>query len=873
MEYTPRPRPTNESELKAELIRNAAFVAYEGRKAKALSDWVAAVPGRRIVYVYDTDVIVAHCAPWKSGPADDDFLGRGYGQILPLMPLGNRPPDKRVSMKAVERRRAEAVCWLLTNKALQAGLGQRMPILQTKPHFDETLRVYEAVKSNAARDSAVSRSSSEDRRDRVTDQMLRFVSGHLARNTWPLEANPVQFLSAILNGMQNSNIQRASRFVREWDAFLALFRQSSGIFDLTEFSPGAGTFVQPQIDAWNQIRTLIKSDSLAAQTERAIVKEQFSDIILPKHYQLRREQLNDDVSALELVASVNINLQKNGIDSFRVVLITGDRKTVLALAASRKELAGSMYQSISEFSFNHVHHIWSFVDDLATSSFPQESRAELFSGLLAFAEDELSTVPYIDRMIGCAIRAESELFNHIHVEDIDQSYSRWGEYSERASNLHRHYLVDPNRMEKISDILIKKYQQESSRSDTANLDVPKLRSMAIETMARARDRANVQFSEIGANSILEAHSNGIRNPPDLMFDSLKETDRIFKDLALPRRVFTNASDFAVRFEQISEDCYRPDPKNPADDDYRQECYLKYLVLGALFASANRWVVAEQHAESALSIVTRAVELRDPIKTRRAEGRQPANISGREAQFLLAVAKRIRAQDSKAYDLSKQALDRAVACLANDHDAGAASGISSIRFDCEYLALSLARYYYSRSCRPDLPFNDEADDVFRRAAGLINSLTPGPDYVLGRVGELRASTRASIATNILQTAVIARFRQMKGYVGTEVSPVSQRELRIALKILEADTDLKAVIARALQPNPEESLESAAEIICSPLMMLYTIVASLILDDKDTHIHLTHNEIEWLFRVKDPAVTSYDRWRFKMLESLAMSLLRY
>ena len=85
-------------------------------------------------------------------------------------------------------------------------------------------------------------------------------------------------------------------------------------------------------------------------------------------------------------------------------------------------------------------------------------------------------------------------------------------------------------------------------------------------MARARDRTNVEFSEIGANSILDAHRHGVRNPPDLMFDSLKVTDQIFKDLALPRRVFVNAEDFARRFERIVDDCYQPERSDKIDDD-------------------------------------------------------------------------------------------------------------------------------------------------------------------------------------------------------------------------------------------------------------------------------------------------------------------
>src|ERR1043166_2775252 len=107
MEYVPKPRPTDLNELRSEIIRNASFVAYEGEKSRELTRWMQADKIRRIFYLFDTDVIKTYCAPWINGPADDKWLGRGYGQILPLRPFEEYPEDERQDLLFKERRRAE----------------------------------------------------------------------------------------------------------------------------------------------------------------------------------------------------------------------------------------------------------------------------------------------------------------------------------------------------------------------------------------------------------------------------------------------------------------------------------------------------------------------------------------------------------------------------------------------------------------------------------------------------------------------------------------------------------------------------------------------------------------------------------------------
>jgi hypothetical protein len=390
--------------------------------------------------------------------------------------------------------------------------------------------------------------------------------------------------------------------------------------------------------------------------------------------------------------------------------------------------------------------------------------------------------------------------------------------------------------------------------------------MVADTIERARDRTNVELSEIGANSILDAHRHGVRNPPDLMFDSLTTTDQIFRDLALPRRVFLDSKDFAQRFERIVDDCYQPEVRNLADDDYRQECYLKYLVLGALFASANRWMVAEQHAESAVKIVQRAKIVKDPIRTRASATGRKSNMSGREAYFLLAVARRVRARTSKDYEAADAALQAAEQCWKEDREEGTAISVPRERFDCERLALALARYYNARKNDIDDPCDALADDVFRFAKGPSDALVGGLDRSSDHSILLPISTQASIATNVLQVAMISRFREEGNFVGKVSSPVDDTKIAEALRTLVRHTNLVFEIARARGLDVDIAQNDDKQIICSSLMMFYAVAVAVCYDQNLIWKPNTSTEVEKFFASRDPVVTDYDHWRFAMLQAV-------
>ncbi len=880
----PKPRPADLRELRSEIIRNAAFVAHEGQKARKLTRWLQHDERRRVIFLFDTDVIVTYCAPWLTGPTDDKSLGNGYGQILPLRPFEEFSADERQALLFKERRRAEGVGWLLGSKALHRSLDLHIPMLQTKSHFEETLKIYNNVKARARVEADIGPISTEERQDRQIGQTLRLVKAAVAEG----ERSPVigdvgSYLSNVLRSIQARDLQRSSRFVREWDAFLDVVRWSGGILKLSEFRPVEGSFAPELATLWNQIAEKIEVGN-AAKTMEALGRS-LEKFVVPEHHRFNRERGETDSRALAEVAYVNQCLSEMGPDLVRVVIVTGDRKLVLALATAKEVLAVGNHNTIADFAFDHVHHLWSFVDTISADVFAVRSpqgqgrdnehtwRSELFSGLLAFEDKLEADPPSFDRLAKNACRAEPDLAQRILRHDIDQAYRRWEEFSEGAANLHRHFLFDEEKYRHISLILIEKL-----KTKEFDVDENRLRALVVETMARARDRTNVEFSEIGANSILTAHDHGIRNPPDLMFDSLTVTDKIFRDLALPRRVFLNAEDFSARFERIADDCYRPDPENPFDDDYREECYVKYLVLGALFASANRWLVAEQHAENAINIVVRANTLRVPIRILNpSAGTRFTNMSGREAHYLFAIASHVRASTTNRYDFAQAQLQKARACLEEDRKKGTALRVPFIRFDCESLAIALGRYYHARASGSDDP-SEFADQVFRNSLKLLGAReamhrsADDPAVADGdKIGSLRASTKTSIATNLIQVAVIARFRNNKNYTGTEVSPVDQALLQGALDDLVQDTNLLSELAGTLGHDVPDSAPEDPAVICSPLTMLYAVAGAMLARDRRIWGPTTQKDIDYLFERQQANVTEYDSWRFDALRTFCKSLM--
>jgi hypothetical protein len=881
MRLNPRARATDRRELCGQLIMNAAFVAYETQKAKAQKAWLDADKNRRIIYVFDTDLIKTWCAPWSVGPVDPITLGSGYGQVLPPQMIADADPNKRQDILVSERTQAEAVAWLLASRALGAAFSNGTPILLTGAHFSETMTVYQQVKQLASVHDEVTTKGVNARLDLQLASALRAVRNNLeSKDLGPFNArNAGAIIGGILRVIDLRDATRSHGAVREWDAFKDIVRIGNGLFKLLEFRPDNGALGGDVAEKWRLLSEAVAKGEGA--TDIDALKAAIMPVVGRAKSILRPGQSDIDAVSVAEVAYMNDRLRAQNVD-LRIVLMTGDRGLSLALANAGNVTLPGTNVTVSDFAFGHVRHLWSFVDLVQENANDGAKPQELFSGLLAFEDEHKDEGDFRRFLLENAADPERAYVNRIRETEIEDAYDRWEIYTKKAADTQKHYLFDDLKRNKISEIILAKF-----RSINNALGETALFSIVNETTARARDLANVEFSGIGANSLLDRHKNGIRNPPELMFDSLRITDGIFKDLALPKRVFLTAEDFAARFDQIAWDCHRPDPQDSHDDDFRQECYLKYLVLGALFASANRWIVAEQHAESAVRIIERAKALNDPIRVKQTEAREPkSHMSGREGYFLLASSKRVRAHTDLQFKKAQDVLNTARDCLIEDRKEGTARNVPFIRFDCEALAIALGRYYSARQRASSStlssdydPCDDHVDVIYRCVESLraaqeaMRRADDHPETVRGdQLASLPVGTKTSIATNLIQVFVISEFRKSRKYEGKVAVPIDRWVICEAIDTLASHSDLflKLSVDGFLPKDGFPAIQ--ASIICSPLMLLYAVVGDLLLGAGKMRVFRKEADVDRVFDHYKSLVTHYDEWRFGELQKFVKSLLK-
>jgi hypothetical protein len=787
-----------------------------------------------------------------------------------------------------EAQRAEAVAWVLADRALRATVEAGSPILQTTAHFRETLGVYEVVKRRAEAETKTDFQSSRMRLNVMLEKLLHVYSHSISNidEIKDLESDPAVFLSRIVRTIRERELSRKGHSVREWDAFMDVVYRRGGIYRCSEFRPELTSYTDDNPGVINVFRELA-SDTNRVSGALATHRERLVPVVRASKPRASSEQVVADAEAIAEISYLSDRLAS--VDpNVRVVLVSADRTLVTAMSMLDTHDRGVN----AEFSFNHVHHLWSFVDRIANDAVvvPEKphdeinfKEPELFSGLLAFDASGLLAVDdglnseartaklyrYAQSLIRNSLDPNVELAERMLQSNIDEAYERWHRFSRRASSFHRYLAFDDGQITAIAKTLRDKIASIGKSSPKVSLNSDYLAQLSAETIARARDVSNVQFSGLGASSLLDAHKNGIRNPPDLMFDSLPITDSIFRDLARPRRVFQTARDFADRFAMIEDEAYSPSSYD--DDDFRELCYLKYLVLGALFASANRWVIAGQHASNAAQIVERARAAQSSVRTRNPK----TNISGREAYYLMAVARRITAHQEEDFNEASKLLRKAANCLEEDRSGRGNEETSRIRFTSEELALELGRYYNARENDVNLPCDVEFDRVQTVARRLLERMQAV--FILGDSAEtysaVRLTTRTNIAVNIVQVAVIAEFRRRSEYRQDGEIVITEETLRNSLVEIVSHTDIEQVLDRIGIEHNFTRTPKDKEVMCSPLTLTYFVVGCAILGDPSVWVPTGSRQIDVIFSQNRDSVqiTRYDRNRYARLKKLALELV--
>ncbi|WP_038384605.1 hypothetical protein [Bradyrhizobium elkanii] len=910
-------RPLNKEQWRLQLVQNAAFAALEGSKRTALRSYLSG-QGRKVIYVYDTDIIVTNCAPWSQGPVvheTERWVG-GYGQVLPLRPTYDLELQERLGISREEDRQAEAVAQLIAKHALKARLDDSSthPIYQLPAHFRETSKVYDAVRRRA---------EAFDRNDgnAIIRRSVAAVSGALvvlrdmATNT-PGGIRDQRRISDFTFSIVKRILEKTRnpvKAVREWDRFYALNVNNGGIFSTEDFRWRGAESTRASrsgndivADCFTREPSKIEEGQKRALTDAA--KRMIA--VQKGRSAANSARVADDADAIADLFLINKRL-KEAKTECRLVLVTGDRN-ISQLFFGEFHAAKNIDQDLAtNFGRDCIHHHWSFIDEMAVAVNGQLHRTDLgeatgddhasndrppdfFSGLLAFRDDPILE-PGKGNWEAESLRKKQNIFYEIctkteqskyseFISGVDElaissAYKVWAEFTDRAviaAELDAYSEPAFGDMQVLRERVVKVIQN-SVRSEEINWE--RLQDEVTEEVIRARDRSNVVFSDIGADVLMAARENGVRNPPDLMLDRLHNTNVIFDNLASPENIYNTVERFNVDFDRIAADCH--DSKDDGDD--RQEVYLKYLVLGALVASAERWSVAEEHARNAITIIERSRRSKKPIPVREdiAEGEAESFLSGREAYFLRAIACRLLAHGERDLARAEIFLTTARERLVEDREKGSAT-VPFIRFDNEKLALALSGYYWKRMLDSD-DFCDEAvDGIYVAVRGLLEErsrlISRSADRI-SPVGDkyesIKPITLVSIATNLIQVKAIWSFRAANEKVDAEC-PVSLALLRTALEDIYRNSN---IVERLRQLDPSRSPDYQPKdayrplSICTPLILRYAAVGALLLRDDHAGYWRPTNieEVDSLFRNHQNS-TRYDTWRYPRLQEFARQLVR-
>ncbi len=842
----------------------------------------AASDNQQIIFVFDTDVIMTYCAPWMVGPVGNNY-GQGYGQLLPSRINNNHSKNEVRLLERTERQTAENVAKLLAKCAIEANKldNQQYPLVQLTEHYQETQKVFKTVKSRV---DEFPNFKSDETNWHVNRRLLYSIV--LVRKYLQEETKKEGFdkkllaekaakyaLKAVRQALDDQKPRR--KIFLEWENFYQLNCGPFGIFTLDDFAS--------QIKFKNRKNVIDLLNQKPDQSERnidLIIAKALNDRINQTKNRNFSETINTDAKALAELALINRRISENNVP-VKFVLITGDHNLIKSLkAGNAADEDKEVREIIGKFAKPNVQHLWGFlgpaIDEAISSSgnYKQTSSVEnYFDGLLAIQKTD-GNVDY-----------KNETYDEDleKAYDVEKVYSDWDLFTQRLDEDTRLTTLnseEANEPSEISKAVLEEINKSIEKNEP-HIQWTQLHGKVEDVIELACDVSNVTLSAIGGEMLMAAHHNGERNPPDLMFDSFQNTNGIFEKLASPRRHYENDSDFNIDFDNIKNDW------ESGEGDLRPVIYLKYLVLGALVASANRWDVVKEHAKNAIDIVERGVIRQNKIIKIRQHNNTISNLSGREAYYLLACAEHASANRKKHFRKAEEALQKARDCLFSDRNVKSAKSISPIRFDNEQLAIDLSKYYFKRKDRTEvklcvaelkkidkslskvLKVSRKLQKAQDRSAKLENDLESGvKEY------DKLSRTRVSIACNIIQCKVIATFA--KGNVPKSLNlndKLSDELLENALNDIYRFTNIRARLTDSYSVSLFDfhiRSSKSASVICTDLILRYAAAAGMLLKTEKNWYPKEQRDLEILFQ-NEKNVTGYDEWRYGMLKDFLVKLL--
>lgn len=830
-------------------VHNAAFLRREflGRNLATANDRKRA----NTIYFYDTDVVVAYCEPWIKGP-DLSAGGHGYGAIFPP----SADDDVR-NIRDEETERAIYTSSILSEYVFTRLRSAPHPAYQFSCHFDETTNIYERNAQRLAR----TRNERTGQKQESRDERLRRAAALLgARSTNETATQLMPELIHILQLMSplsfplNKNDPR--HITRSWERFINLNTITGGIFNAKYAAAHFQSHGSALVDALKLLET---GPEYEEQVIFDVLKRHFVKRLSDHAPPDRVASRDRDAEAITTLYLLNARLRKSNTD-WRAIFITGARGLAEAGYGHLPEVSGINRDVATNFSQQFIRHLWAYTTEALLE--PDSSTPHKFinwlDGLLATVA---SSTDYSETNL-------TDLILHpgkypFSSQTLPTILAYWNSLSDRAIATHKLEALGVNGAQALylQHRILSRVGHERSASWDALLGT------IHEEYHRSKDRTFLDFSNVGKDAIFYADGIGQRNPPDLEFRSLKQTNKIFQRLCDNETYSYSA--FQSDYKNVELDCH----DSSVDGDDRQLSHLRFLVLGAVFAGANKWGVALSQGRRAIAIVERSLDTNSVIPVKQDDSK--TYMSGREAYFLCAVATRVISTDRHDLDVARSLLKKSELALRKDKERELSAGnISFVRFECEYLEIALAEYYLERKRRDLLisnnRFADELidsiysscstllkkidEDIDGGISGIINCFQTSPRLKIGRV------TAAHISINIIQVCVIRTFRRLNNRQDSADFIITADIIRMALRTIDF----------LLNPTPAAGFNAIRP---TPILILYRDAAARLLGENHEINYASDDDaLDALFSQFDDhyVVSSYDDWRFSKLKELGITL---
>ena len=938
METTKSPLSATDAQY-FDLIRRAAIMQREFLGLNA-TERFRNDQGGQVFYVFDTDVFPSYANSLLKGPLTGGSRN-GYGQLLPrrynVLSLSHIQDEQdRQKVKTArywEDRYAVIVARRLAETALDHGettVGRRDTFLQLDSHFEETRGMLSAVQHQLVTIDWDAVEQQQNHLREKVKQALQALLQILEKSQAQPGTGPsvADFLGIIIGEIMRREMQSETAPIYEAANYqrLGIWGDSeewqNGRMSLSDFATLKenrkffGNFA-PHRTAENVLRLLWNG----------LLKD-------TKHREKNREQ---DVVALTQLTLWNQYLYRNardwGGEKARIVFLTGDTGILEASYRAPEKLQQNLeryvklalpetsqserYKTLTElerffgfersnsdhpwfdrFSLYHVRHIRAFSREVLfenhTRTESGEHLGDLFDGLFA---DEARTLMRSRRSLERLVMFPKDKEKPPEFQrNFEEALDKWNQMVARAVGNKRldelHNQSDVRGfIETIANILLFG-QGKKPEWDT-------LADWLLEHVDRIRDETMIPLSGLGAGTLKKSE---VTHPPDLYFDTLTNCQNIFRKLATESG-YLGSRQLVTDFENIGRDCYpetetergegiQAEEDSAERSDRRWEHHLQFLVLAAVFASAQKWSIAEEHARRATTIIERAQKLGEQGKIQTKE--EKSNPSGREAYFLRAICTRIRAQTDNDLKMASEFLEKAIAAFQDDREKNPEHPLPKFRYFNEKLSIALSRYYLTRldgeECRnsldgdsnTSLPSSDgdgsQQSDFGKRIKDVCAGLSKTWEELKEQAEfaghlDINAPFPAQItgmytALNVLQLATI--FEYWKNRAGAEIDSVSKA--------------WKSAIAEAFSPEADQQhVDKAFEYLkhvnsedtqlrSTKMAKAYEISGALILE-KDMPTHSPDRDaVKKLFDLlRQELRAEYDKWRVDNLEKFILGRL--